>query len=324
MRRKTERSSSLFSGRSLPGPVYEALFDHQEQDVEPVAERAGGEDRRIHVRHVEQLLRLEHAEAEPVDRTDEHFRDDDDDKRERHAVAQADEGLRQRLHQDHVLHHPPARCAHHPRGEDAGLACVHHAVGDVEQDDQRRAKRGDVDLGGVADAEDHQKQREQRGGRRRAEEIDDELDRAIDPLAGAEHDAERNGDDAGDRGRGKGADHRLPEVVEQAAAGKAIPQRLERRMRRRQQHGIDDPRPVADVPDGDQAEDADQRQQPIRGRETDDAIHDLRTSRWNVSRQRPLSSTKSGSDSVEGWRGRAIGTSGKSAILAGRRDSSST
>src|SRR6202171_3969996 len=57
----------------LSRPVDEAALDQQEEQVQPVAERAGGEDRRIHPRHLEQLLRLEHAVAEAVLRADVHL-----------------------------------------------------------------------------------------------------------------------------------------------------------------------------------------------------------------------------------------------------------
>ena len=50
----------------LAGPVHETALDQKKEQVEAIAEHAGGEDRRIHARHVEQLLRLEHAVAEPV------------------------------------------------------------------------------------------------------------------------------------------------------------------------------------------------------------------------------------------------------------------
>src|SRR6185312_16392502 len=48
----TFRDHALFAG-----PVDEAPLDQQEQQVEPVAERAGGEDGGVHVGHREQLLR---------------------------------------------------------------------------------------------------------------------------------------------------------------------------------------------------------------------------------------------------------------------------
>src|SRR5271154_1115349 len=50
----------------FPGPMHEAPLYEQEEEVESIAERAGGENRRIHPRHVEQLLRLENAVAESV------------------------------------------------------------------------------------------------------------------------------------------------------------------------------------------------------------------------------------------------------------------
>jgi len=43
--------------------MQEAALDHREQEVERVAERARCKDRRIHARHIEQLLGLEHALA---------------------------------------------------------------------------------------------------------------------------------------------------------------------------------------------------------------------------------------------------------------------
>src|SRR5713101_3844616 len=84
---------SVISDPLLARPMHEAPLDREEQKIEPIAERAGGEDRGIHVGHVEQLLRLEHALPKPVGRADEHLGDDDDHQRQRNAVAQSDEGL---------------------------------------------------------------------------------------------------------------------------------------------------------------------------------------------------------------------------------------
>ena len=75
----------------------EAAFNDQKQQVQAIAKRSGGEDRGVHIRHVEQLLRLEHALSEPIGRANEHLGDHNDDQRERHAVSQAHEGLRQRF-----------------------------------------------------------------------------------------------------------------------------------------------------------------------------------------------------------------------------------
>src|SRR6202158_2300171 len=88
---------------SLPArPVYEATLDGEEQEVEAIAERAGGEDRGIHVGHVEQLLRLEHALAEPVGRADEHLGDHHDHQRQRYAVTHSHHSLRQGIQQTHI------------------------------------------------------------------------------------------------------------------------------------------------------------------------------------------------------------------------------
>src|SRR6202158_1741331 len=57
----------------LARPVHEATLDRKEEQIEAIAERAGGEDRGIHIGHVKQLLRLEHALAGPAGRTDEHL-----------------------------------------------------------------------------------------------------------------------------------------------------------------------------------------------------------------------------------------------------------
>jgi hypothetical protein len=57
------RSCQARGARLLAGPVHEAPLDHEEQQIEAVTEHAGSEDSRIHLRHIEQLLRLEHAVA---------------------------------------------------------------------------------------------------------------------------------------------------------------------------------------------------------------------------------------------------------------------
>ena len=97
--------SAMVGFRYLPDQCTKRRSTSEEQQIETIAERAGGEYRRIHARHVEQLLRLEHAMAEAVLRADEHLGHHDDDQRQRHAVAQADEGLRQRFQQHHVEQH---------------------------------------------------------------------------------------------------------------------------------------------------------------------------------------------------------------------------
>jgi hypothetical protein len=90
----SEDRCTLFRIMATDRPVHEAPLDQEEQKVQRVAKRAGSKNRRIHTGHVEQLLRLEHALAESVGRTDEHLGDDDDDERQRYTVAQAHEGLR--------------------------------------------------------------------------------------------------------------------------------------------------------------------------------------------------------------------------------------
>ena len=85
------------------------------------------------------------------------------------------------------------------------------------------------------------------------------------------------------------------------AAGHALPQRLEGRGGRRQQHRVDDLHPHRDVPEHDQADDADDWQIRL-GIE---ALHPLRTSRWNTSRQCAFTRTNSVSDRVASVRSRA-------------------
>src|SRR4051794_26482048 len=49
---------------SSSAPVDDLAFGDKEQHVEQVAERAGGEDRRVHALDVEHLLRVDDAVAE--------------------------------------------------------------------------------------------------------------------------------------------------------------------------------------------------------------------------------------------------------------------
>ena len=160
-------------------------------------------------------------------------------ERERHAVAQADEGLRQRFQQHHVEQDAQPRGAHDLGGEKPRLARIHHAIGDVEQDHQNRAERRDRNLRLVADAEQHQEQREHGRSGSRAEKVDDEFERAVDLLRGAEHNAERDGDHGRDQRCRRRAVNGLDEIEAERAAVHALPQRLEGRDRRRQQHRID-------------------------------------------------------------------------------------
>src|SRR4029077_11928412 len=56
-------SSGMRVPRLFAGPVDELALDREEKQIQPIAERAGGEDRRVHVGHFEHLLRLESARA---------------------------------------------------------------------------------------------------------------------------------------------------------------------------------------------------------------------------------------------------------------------
>src|SRR5262249_38051900 len=66
----------------LSRPENELAPDQQKHEIGAIAQTAGGEDRRIHVGHGEQLLRLEHALTEAVGRADEHLGDDHDHQRQ--------------------------------------------------------------------------------------------------------------------------------------------------------------------------------------------------------------------------------------------------
>jgi hypothetical protein len=92
----------------------------------------------------------------------------------------------------------------------------------------------------LAHTEQHQEKRKHRGGRRRAEKVDHELDRAIYPLGGAQHDAERNCDGKRDGERQQGAPHRLQEIPRQASIREPRHKRLRGGLRRRQQDRVDE------------------------------------------------------------------------------------
>src|SRR5664279_2922610 len=96
-----------------------------------------------------------------------------------------------------------------------------------------------------------------------------------------------------------GALHGLEEVETELAAIHAFPKGPEGLGRGRQQHRIDDLEPYREGPDDDQAGDADNRQKRV------EALHPLRTSRWNTSRQCALTRINSGSDKLASVRGRA-------------------
>ena len=99
--------------------MHDAALDELEEKIEAVAESSGGEDRRVHIGHLEQLLRLEDPVAQTVRRTDEHLRHDHDDEGEGHAVAQAHEGLRKRFEEGDFEQDAGRGCSHAPsRPED--------------------------------------------------------------------------------------------------------------------------------------------------------------------------------------------------------------
>src|SRR5450432_112185 len=96
-----------------PAPVDDAPLEDQEQNVERVAEDARGQDRGIHAFHVQYLLRVDDAMAEPIVGADEHLGDDHDHQRHRHRRAQSHERRLQALPDQDVLEDLPARRAHH-------------------------------------------------------------------------------------------------------------------------------------------------------------------------------------------------------------------
>ena len=144
---------------------------------------------------------------------------------------------------------------------------VHHAVGDVEHDHQPGGERGDRDLRELAEAEQQQEQREHRGRRRRAEEVDDEFERAVDAFVGAEHDADRHAERRRDREGIGDPQRRRDEVLGHLAGDDVVPGVRERRERRRQQVRIDQRAGIRDPPDRDQ--------QDRPGNELDHAAHAL-------------------------------------------------
>jgi hypothetical protein len=130
--------------------------------------------------------------------------------------------------------------------------CVHHAVGDVEDDHQPGRERGHRYLGELAEPEQQQEQREHRRRRRRAEEIDHEFERAVDALIGAEHDPDRNPERGGD-GKGVGdPQQRLQEILGHRAGRDVLPGVRQRRERRRQQVRIDQGAGIGHPPERDQ------------------------------------------------------------------------
>jgi hypothetical protein len=63
--RLARQSGPVTCGPATFPPAGEGAFDQEEHEGEPVAERAGSEDRGVHVGAFEQLLRLEHAVPRP-------------------------------------------------------------------------------------------------------------------------------------------------------------------------------------------------------------------------------------------------------------------
>jgi len=94
-----------------------------------------------------------------------------------------------------------------------------------------------------------EEKRKDRAGRGGAEEIDDELDRTIEPDRGAEDDAERNADDAGIENRQCRSLDRPEEIEQQLAAAHALPDGNEHGPGRRQQDMVHDLHPEGDLPD---------------------------------------------------------------------------
>jgi hypothetical protein len=123
----------------------------------------------------------------------------------------------------------------------------------------------------VADVEQNEEQRKHGGGRRRAKKIDDELDRAVNFFRGAEHHPERDRNRRRNQNGERGAFDRLREIRAQLAMHYAVPHDTEGRSRLRQKHRIDHLAPNRKIPNRDQADNADDRQEGS----VIDALHPL-------------------------------------------------
>ncbi|MNL30587.1 hypothetical protein D3C87_1523320 [compost metagenome] len=201
--------------------------------------------------------------AEAVLGADEHLGHDHDHQRHRHGGAQADKARLQALPDQHVPEDAPAGGAHHARRHHALLARVDHAVGAVEDHDQQGAEGGDGYLVDVGHAENQQEQRNQRGRRRGAEEVDQELHTAVGPLIAAQQHAQRHADHRRDGEGLQRPRHGDGEVRQQLAAGQPGGQRHQRIGRARQQDRLDQAEADHEIPDGEQHQRADHRQQPV-------------------------------------------------------------
>ena len=159
------------SGARAEVPGQDPALDEREDDVEQVPEQAEQQDPRPHLGDRERALGLQDEVADAVGAGD-HLADDHQDQRQRQARAHAGEDLRRGGRQDDVAQ-PVERAdpvdlgGVQQRRLDAG-----DAVDRVQQHREDAHDGDQEDLRVVLDAEDEDRERDQRRGGDRAQELD--------------------------------------------------------------------------------------------------------------------------------------------------------
>ena len=170
--RDQQRAPAHAAAVALRGmPVQHAPLAGGEQRVQRPPEQAGGDDQRVHLVDGAAL-------AGDVDRAPEAFGADDqlggdrEDQRGRRRDPQAGRDVGHRAHQRHAQDAVAAPDAERARGLELQRVEVAGAVDRLDQQRPGRRERDQEDLALQAGAVDEDRQRDQRDGRDRAQELD--------------------------------------------------------------------------------------------------------------------------------------------------------
>src|SRR2546427_214391 len=246
----------------LPGdePALE-LVQEQERDV---ADERDDEQPRVHLLHLERLVRVLDQVADPRTRGED-LGDDDEDKRVPPRETDPREDERQRAgKRERAEDLEPSRAEAAPHVEVHRLDAEHAGHG-VQQHEEEDADRHDRVLRGLADAEDEEQEREDRRLRHRVERTDDGLERRADEPRQPHRDAD---DEAGDGAEGE-ADEDAAEattgMVDELAGAHEVDERPGDRARRGEEARVEHAGAPGALPYREQQDRRRDADEPLRG-----------------------------------------------------------
>ena len=240
-------------------PVQDAPLAPDEDQIEHVAEQAGGDDQRVHELDVPALPSDVDRLAESR-RADHELGRDDQDERDRGGDPQTGGDVRQRAREgdaEHATGAPQAEGARRVRRHRVGVL---HPVEGLNEDLPHGREGGEEDGAAQPGAIDQDRERDQRNRGHRAQELDHRAQGPVEHPAGSEEDPERDPDRRRDREAERPAlervEHRRPETC----CGRLVGELGDRVEDRREVVRGQDPDQRQDLEQGDRARDREPRQ----------------------------------------------------------------